>query len=233
MTGRATLASELHRRLRAEIVRLALRPGDTISEAETARRFGVSRQPVREAFIHLADDGFLLIRPQRPTVVRPIAEAAVLAAPFVREAVEADTVRLAAGRWRLADAVALKALLARRAEAVAADREAFHALDQAFHREIARRAGRLDAWAMVDRHKAQMDRVRWLAVEVNSARTLAQHWGIAAALAAREVASAERAMGAHLSAIKDGLGSLRASQGQAFEGPPRRAAEAALSVRAA
>ena len=55
------------------IVSLDLLPGSKISEAEIAKSFGVSRQPVREAFMRLADLNLLLIRPQRATVVRPFS----------------------------------------------------------------------------------------------------------------------------------------------------------------
>jgi DNA-binding GntR family transcriptional regulator len=43
--------------LRQAIVQLQLKPGNLLSEAEVAKRLGVSRQPVREAFIKLAEIG--------------------------------------------------------------------------------------------------------------------------------------------------------------------------------
>ena len=45
-------------------------PGAKLSEVEVARRIGVSRQPVREAFNRLATMDLLLIRPQKSTRVR-------------------------------------------------------------------------------------------------------------------------------------------------------------------
>ncbi|PJN92638.1 hypothetical protein CNY89_27960, partial [Amaricoccus sp. HAR-UPW-R2A-40] len=66
------------------------------------------------------------------------------------------------GRWcartrRLteADLDALGVVLNRQAEAVAArEKERFHALDEAFHREICERAGLGFAWALVRENKA-------------------------------------------------------------------------------
>ena len=49
--------------LRDAIIRSDLPPGTALSEAEVARRLGVSRQPVREAFIKLNEAGLLSIRP--------------------------------------------------------------------------------------------------------------------------------------------------------------------------
>ncbi|MEP4475789.1 MAG: winged helix-turn-helix domain-containing protein, partial [Lentilitoribacter sp.] len=45
--------------LRSEILSLKLRPGDKLSEVDMAARFGVSRQPVRDAFSRLANQDLL------------------------------------------------------------------------------------------------------------------------------------------------------------------------------
>ena len=59
--------------LRHRIIRSEIPPGTALSEAEIARRFSISRQPVREAFIKLAEEGLLEVRPQRGTFVRKIS----------------------------------------------------------------------------------------------------------------------------------------------------------------
>src|SRR5205823_5512075 len=51
---RRTLAEELRQHLADEIVRGVLTPGSSLDEAELARRFDVSRTPVREAIRQLA-----------------------------------------------------------------------------------------------------------------------------------------------------------------------------------
>jgi DNA-binding GntR family transcriptional regulator len=45
-------------------------PGTKLSETEVARRFGVSRQPLRSAFRKLANEELLFFRPQKAAVVR-------------------------------------------------------------------------------------------------------------------------------------------------------------------
>jgi DNA-binding GntR family transcriptional regulator len=52
-------ATALYLALRHSIVRGQLGPGVRLSEAETSRRFGVSRTPVREALARLHAEGFL------------------------------------------------------------------------------------------------------------------------------------------------------------------------------
>ncbi len=92
----AAVGPQLHRLLRERIVRNDIEPGARLSEAEIAAAYAVSRQPVREAFIKLAEEGLVEVRPQRGTFVRKIGIASVMDARFVREAVEADIVRMLA-----------------------------------------------------------------------------------------------------------------------------------------
>ena len=52
-------------RLRADILRLAIRPGEDIDESALAERYGTSRTPVREAIIRLVSDGLVQFGPKR------------------------------------------------------------------------------------------------------------------------------------------------------------------------
>ena len=76
--NRVTLAEELRLQLADEIVRGVLAPGMGLDETELARRFGVSRTPVREAIRLLAASGLVDARPHRSAVVaRPSTERIV------------------------------------------------------------------------------------------------------------------------------------------------------------
>ena len=75
---RPTIAKRIAQSLRDAIVTLDVKPGDTISESDIAARFGVSRQPVREAFIQLSEQGLVRIRPQRSTEIVRISIRDVL-----------------------------------------------------------------------------------------------------------------------------------------------------------
>ena len=215
---RRTIAGDVYETLKDEIIRLAIKPGDTLSEAEVARRFDVSRQPVREAFIQLSEDGFLLIRPQRPTIVKPISETAVRNARFIRDAIEVAVVAEAAGRWTAAAAAELDACIEdQRRAASADDRQAFHEADERFHQVIAKHAGYPFAWEAVHRHKAHMDRVRYLSLGSATHITIAEHEAIAAALVERNVDTSVAAMHAHLMRILDHLSELREIHAAYFE----------------
>ena len=201
---RRTMAGRVFEALRQAIVQLQFHPGSPLSEAEIARQFGVSRQPVREAFIKLAEAGLVEVRPQRGTYVRLISRREVENARFLREAIEVAIVRKAAAEASEADIAAVQNIVARQ-EAVAAtgDNAAFMSLDEQFHQAIASSADCVDAWRVIEGLKAQMDRVRYLSLPQATplAIIIEQHRHIAEAIAARAPERAERAMHQHLTEI--------------------------------
>lgn len=69
---KVALADRIYPRLHHEIVTLQLPPNTVVDEASVARRFRVSRTPVREAIRRLASDGFIELSPHRSPRVRPI-----------------------------------------------------------------------------------------------------------------------------------------------------------------
>lgn len=73
--SRAPLRSEVRRLLLAEIVHGDLAPGEGIHEVDLSVRLGVSRTPLREAMLALAQEGFLTATPGRGFSVRPLGRA--------------------------------------------------------------------------------------------------------------------------------------------------------------
>jgi len=66
---------ELRDAIEEEIARGAFAPGEHLDEVELARRYGVSRTPVREALMQLSAIGLVVSRPRRGVVVaRPRPE---------------------------------------------------------------------------------------------------------------------------------------------------------------
>jgi Transcriptional regulators len=214
-----TIASRIVAALREEIVTLKLKPGDAISESDIAARYGISRQPAREAFIRLAQQGLLLIRPKRATVVKKISADGVRQSRFIRESIEVEIVRRVAAAGGPETGGTLEAIIAdQEAASRADDSSGFHALDEFFHRTLARLAGVEYAWQLIDDHKIQLDRVRYLTLGVASQqRAIAEHKVIAAAVAAGDVAGAEAAMRAHLARAEVLLGQTIADHPDYFE----------------
>lgn len=205
--------------LRSRIIRNDLKPASRLSEPELAREYHVSRQPVREAFITLVNEGLLEIRPQRGTFVKLIDYDAVLNGRFVREAVEADIVKRLANAppgWLVQD---LRTQLDAQNAVGARDPAKFIELDEKFHQTLADSAGVGKAWTILDAIKTQMDRVRFLTFEeFPVAKLIDQHTAIVDAIEQRNVAGAEATMRTHLKEILNSLPKVQSLYPAYFDG---------------
>ncbi|MCE6077233.1 FCD domain-containing protein [Agrobacterium vitis] len=200
-----------------QVVELELPPGAKLSEVDVAKQMGVSRQPVRDAFYRLSQQGFLMIRPQRATVVTHISERGVLQARFIRTALEMETVRAAADRLSEEQIEALDELVQRQIKAMdAGDKMLFHELDDEFHRQICKMSGHEFAWALIRDSKAHMDRIRYLSLAFGAQSAIDDHIEIMAALKARDGDRAAANMRVHLSRILSIISRIRESHGQYF-----------------
>ncbi len=214
-----TIGTRVFEALRLAIVQLQLRPGNLLSEAEVAKQLGVSRQPVREAFIKLAEIGLVEIRPQRGTFVVLISRREVENARFIREAIEVAIVRKACVEASSADIVAMRDIINRQKGLIAADdRQAFFRLDEALHQTLARSVDCEQAWRLLENLKAQMDRVRYLSLPMATPieTLITQHEAIVEAVAAGAPDMAEEKMREHLSEILKSLPKIAASRGEMF-----------------
>jgi DNA-binding GntR family transcriptional regulator len=97
---RATYASMVTERLRANIVNGTLAPGSQLSEVELASTFGVSRGPVREALQRLIQEGLVRSEPHRGVFVPVLTDDDVRDIYLARDALESSAVRhiIAAGK---------------------------------------------------------------------------------------------------------------------------------------
>lgn len=213
------IAPQLIAALRQGIAEMRLRPGEALSEKEIAARFGISRQPVREAFIKLSEAGLLEIRPSRGTFVVKISVREVANARFVREAIESDIARNAARLATPNHIAALKLLIEEQREAAAtADYRRFGESDEAFHRTIADIVRNDYAWRLVEAARFQTDRVRTLSLPDASPmpRLIGQHAAIVECLEACDGDGAARAMRRHLREILLALSQIAAAHPDFF-----------------
>ncbi|WP_295532425.1 GntR family transcriptional regulator [uncultured Thioclava sp.] len=217
----AAVSPQVFRLLRQRIIRGELEPGTRISEAEIAASYEVSRQPVREAFIKLAEEGLVEVRPQRGTFVRRIVVSEVMDARFVREAIEADIVKLLAAKPDPALGRALGRLITAQEKCAAKqDHLGFIELDERFHKTLAEAAGKSHAWAVVESVKSQMDRVRHLSTQrFPMAKLVAQHGVVLSAIMQGDPVQAEAAIRHHLRAILTDLPEVVAEKPAFFDAP--------------
>ncbi|AUU91205.1 MULTISPECIES: GntR family transcriptional regulator [Enterobacteriaceae] len=195
---------QIYRILRRDIVHCLIPPGTPLSEKEVSIRFDVSRQPVREAFIKLAENGLIQIRPQRGSYVNKISLAQVRNGCFVRQAIECAVARRAAGMMTDSYCYQLEQNLNQQRTAIERKQlNDFFQLDDEFHQKLAQIADCQLAWDTIENLKATMDRVRYMSLDHVSPpeMLLRQHQDIFDALEKRDADAVDQAMTHHLQEI--------------------------------
>jgi DNA-binding GntR family transcriptional regulator len=203
-----------------QIVSLRLLPGDKISEAEIASQFGVSRQPVRDAFSRLENLDLLLIRPQKATEVRRFSTKAITKSRFVRAAVEAEVLRRAARECDAEDKARLKENLERQRQVVeGGDYASFGGLDYEFHRTLCE-IGKVDfAFEVISAEKANVDRLCMLSIakEDRMPQLLDDHELIAAMITKGDAEKAVEAGMVHLSRLDATIDAIYSTNAEYFD----------------
>jgi len=134
---RKTLAEELRLQLADEIVRGVLKPGVALDETDLARRFDVSRTPVREAIRQLAASGLVDTQAHRGAVVARPTEERLIGMFEAMAELEAMCAGFAAERMTGAERHALEAVHDElRAMIQSGDPQRYHEVNEAFHAAV-------------------------------------------------------------------------------------------------
>lgn len=104
---RRLLRDDVYHRLRDAIVDGSLAPGEQLRDGELAAWLGVSRTPVREALLRLAEAGLVVAQPGRSTTVSSLDLRGVRDARDVVAAMHELAVREAVGSLTQADLKAM------------------------------------------------------------------------------------------------------------------------------
>jgi DNA-binding GntR family transcriptional regulator len=135
--GPSNRSAGLRAHIEEEIATRRLLPGTRLDEQELARRFQVSRTPVREALLQLASEGLVQLRPRRGAVVREISMPRLIEMFELMGELEALCAKLAARRMSDTEREALRAAHERCREAHAIrDTDGYYYRNEVFHRLI-------------------------------------------------------------------------------------------------
>ncbi|WP_019911141.1 GntR family transcriptional regulator [Paenibacillus sp. HW567] len=187
--------------LKNRILQLELPPGTAISEKEISLQFNVSRTPVRESFVRLAQEGLLEIYPQRGTIVSLIDSGLVEEAGFMREHLERAVVREACVSFPEDKLKELKTNLAmQRVCLEEQDYKSMFRLDEDFHRNIFEGCGKINTLEVVQQIKVHLNRSRMLrlAVDHDWEHLYQQHLHLYEAIKERDAGLADTIMQEHL-----------------------------------
>ncbi len=181
--------------------------GSMLSEGDVATRLGISRTPVREAFLRLQVEGWLRLYPKRGALVVPPEPGEARDVLEARLLVETSGVRAASGSQERTDELA-EAMRRRLEEQQGAhttdDLAAFAEHDLAFHRAIVEAGGNTLLLgfqdSLADHERRMSTRSLWRRKD-SSQLVLAQHAGLIEAVERRDPLLFEQRLREHLSTV--------------------------------
>ncbi|MFF3663837.1 GntR family transcriptional regulator [Streptomyces olivochromogenes] len=200
-TGGRRMALDVHGRLRAMILSGELPPGSALLQAEMARKLGVSRTPMREAFRLLQEEGLIDARPDQRARVRAVDPEDLDGVYGARIMLEALAVTTTAKTLTSEDLDRMGEMLERMK--VHADDEKpdeWYAAHREFHRVATRAVGAQlqRTLSSLAEHSERYVRLAQLGVPGSRARAHQEHEALLEALKANDEAEATKVIAVHL-----------------------------------
>src|SRR5260221_5676952 len=200
-----TRAEELRLQLADEIVRGALPPGAALDETDIARRFNVSRTPVREALRQLVASGLVESRAHRGAVVAQPSLDRLTGMFEAMAELEALCAGLAAERMPAAERQKLEAVHEElRVLSYAGNPERFHEVNERFHNAIyaGSQNGYIAEMTLATRVRVQPFRRAQFRNLGRPAKSHAEHDRVVVAIMRGHKARAAAAMRAHIELVR-------------------------------
>lgn len=175
--------------------------GELISEGDVAGGVGVSRTPVREAFLRLESEGLLRLYPKRGALVVPVSAAEVESVMETRLLVERHAIEKVIRSGVDVSRPASKAIVRQEGYAARGDIVAVVEADREFHRVYVAAAGNPILLALHDSLRDRQSRMGLAALARDAhrlAQILAEHRALAAAVDAGDEELARVRIDEHL-----------------------------------
>jgi DNA-binding GntR family transcriptional regulator len=178
--------------------RLAL--GEQLSEGALAEQLGVSRTPVREAFLRLETENMVEVRPQRGTFVFYYDAKQLRDISELRGMLEMSALRVALARKRAPLIAALEAIAGESEAAGTEDAVGYQVFDSAFHGAIIESTDNRDLIEAYERISGRVRAVRYRFTHSPEqvGRSQRDHRDIVEALKAGRDAEAIKRLGKHV-----------------------------------
>jgi DNA-binding GntR family transcriptional regulator len=199
--------------VKAKVLTGAFPGGELISEGEVATALGMSRTPVREAFVQLEAAGLLKLYPQRGALVVPVSPEEVRAVMEARLVLEEFAAAALIGRGTAVCAAVFDQLSAQlehqREAAAASDLRVFLESDRTFHNITLEAVGNAilaGFYASLRDRQMRMIGESALRDPLRLSTIIDEHRGIAEALRDGDLERARAAVQAHLASTMQALG---------------------------
>jgi DNA-binding GntR family transcriptional regulator len=200
------LTERVYQALRTAIISCRVAPGEPLQEARLVKQLGVSKTPVREGLVRLAETGLVTWTPYRGYTVSTVTSDDVREISQLRAVLEGLAAREASVRLtdRELDELEELASLSTR-QAVVGDTSEAAELGHAIHVAIYQNCGNSRLRASIERLNDEFDRMRLLAGRPTDRRPEDEHAAVVSVLRSRDPDRAETVLRAHVIHVFDHL----------------------------
>jgi len=199
-SDRNPLTGEAYAALKAAILSGELQPRDRLYETVLARRFKMSRTPVREALQRLVNEG-LAEAGSEGLAVATLSVEDIRSLEEANRALQSLAAQLAAAKGTDAELSKLEESTARmEACVITHDLEGWIGADQEIHRQIFQMCGNRWLWKLLLQMESLVARIRHIALKRPGRleESTAEHRAVVEAIKSRDPEAAHRAMQHHL-----------------------------------
>lgn len=205
---RGSLKDLAYQEIKELLVSGKLKPDRLYSAQHFAQLLGVSRTPVREALLRLANEGFLVCREVKGFQIKEFSRKEVEDVLETRAVIETHVVKVLAGRLNDADLAHLRQCYQQMtAYAAEGDESGFLEADQEFHMSLVRRSGNHLLLSIMENIRSQIALfgLKILGQSRSFADIIQEHADILESLGGTDKRKAAQAMRRHLTATEDRL----------------------------
>jgi len=207
LAGSGSAAARVYAYVKERLLDGTFPGGALLSENELSQQLGLSRTPVRQAFVQLEAEGLLELYPKRGALVVPVAASEIEDVFEARLLVEEHCAKRAAGAGAaLAAKLAHEIAEQERAIATGEPSSEFAPSDRRFHRAIVDAAGNAILTRLYDALRDRQQRIAAVSLARDpggAARFIEDHREIAAALERGDARAACELVAAHLRSARD------------------------------
>jgi len=182
--------------IRDSIIEGKIKPGERLMEPDVAKTLGVSRTPLREAFLQLESEGFLMVNPRKGALVTETSSKDAKETYEIKGAMEALAARLAADNItddQIDEIIDINKKMESIAQSKKKDYKSFLELNSLFHQKIYECGGNSKLSRMINTLRNQTLRYNYIYLSLLSHldESVAEHSEIINALKNRKPEEAE------------------------------------------
>jgi DNA-binding GntR family transcriptional regulator len=201
-----TMRADLVKIIQESILSKEYVPGQRLREEDIVERFGVSRTPIREAFVVLEQEGLVEIRPHRGVYVATFTRDEIVDLLSIESVMEGLAASLAAQNATDEQIATMEELLGTAKTILEKnfDSEEFYRYDRKFHHSVVVCSGSQTISRVLEKQLSQIYLCRYYTITTPNrfAHSIREHHDILESIKKRDPASAERAARYHMESVK-------------------------------